>query len=63
MTRIPPARHTIDRDRYLRIVLWARKRYTRNGYLDYTPGRRYDRIEKAAWTRYISPVKIVSNNS
>jgi hypothetical protein len=39
-------------NRYLRLVEWARKRYTVDGVLDITPGRKYDLLERAAWSRY-----------
>lgn len=44
-------------DRYLRIVHWARDRYTdSDGYLVKSVGRVpsvYTRIEAAAWNRYM----------
>lgn len=46
----------MNRDRYLKIVEWARRRYTRNGvlitYIGTTPSR-YTEIEGMAWTKYI----------
>jgi hypothetical protein len=39
--------------RYLRLVYWARKRYTRGGVLDITPGRAFHSLERAAWSRYM----------
>lgn len=46
-------------DRYLRIVRWARLRYTRNGYLVISAGGKpsvYSRIEIAAWSRHVGEV-------
>jgi hypothetical protein len=42
-------------DRYLQIVEWARKRYTKKGWLLISTGRKlstYSLIEKAAFARY-----------
>ena len=51
---------TIDRDRYLRIVRWARDRYKTTGddgfwIVDYRGNipSRYVQIERAAWERYV----------
>lgn len=47
---------TASVDRYLRIVNWARDRYTRNGCLKISSnGRlsRYSRIESLAYDRYV----------
>jgi hypothetical protein len=44
-------------DRYLAIVGWARKRYTRAGMLTISVGgvpSAYSRIESAAWGRYMA---------
>lgn len=44
-------------DRYLKIVDWARARYTRNGFLILDIGGKpspYSRIEQAAFARYIA---------
>ena len=43
-------------DRYLAIVAWARKRYTRDGRLVISVGMmrsRYSAIEDLAWKRYM----------
>jgi hypothetical protein len=42
-------------DRYLKIVVWARKRYTTNRMLEIHRGgilSIYSRIEEAAWQKY-----------
>ena len=44
-------------DRYLKIVEWARNRYTVNGLLHLNTGdilSRYSLIEKMAWNRYMA---------
>lgn len=44
-------------DRYLRIVRWARSRYTLDGVLAVSVGglpSAYSRIERAAWDRYMN---------
>lgn len=43
-------------DRYLSIVQWARRRYSRGGLLTISVGGApapYSRIETAAWARYM----------
>ncbi len=43
-------------DRYLAIVAWARKRYTKSGWLTIRIGERatrYTRIECAAFAKYL----------
>lgn len=43
-------------DKYLRLVQWARKRYTKAGALVISIGGRpsiYSLIEQAAWARYM----------
>lgn len=45
------------RDRYLRIVEWARKRMTVHGWLILSIGGElapYSKIEKMAWDRYMA---------
>lgn len=47
-------------ERYLKIVNWARTRYTRNGLLVISVGNEksvFTRIENAAWSKYIDGVK------
>ena len=42
-------------DRYLRLVAWARKRYSKGGWLIISTGPNlsaYSRIERAAFERY-----------
>ena len=53
--------HTIDAlaraDRYLAIVAWAMKRYTREGSLAIYAGNyptAYSRVEALAWHRYMA---------
>lgn len=44
-------------DRYLKIIDWARNRYTANGVLHLNTGdilSRYSLIEKWAWNRYMA---------
>ena len=44
-------------EKYLRIVKWARRRYTINGALTISMGGNpsiYARIERAAWNRHMS---------
>lgn len=46
----------MNAERYLKIVAWARKRYTRAGRLVISIGgepQAYKRIECAAWDRYM----------
>jgi hypothetical protein len=46
-----------NRDRYLRIMEWARKRYTIDGSLTVSIGdipSAYARIERAAWDKYMA---------
>lgn len=48
--------HAYNRDRYLRILRWARNRYTVNGILAVIvrgQPTRYSRIERAAFDKYI----------
>lgn len=45
--------------RYLKVVQWARDRYTEDGHLVYSVGNvvtKYVRIEKAAWRKYMRQV-------
>ena len=44
-------------ERYLKIVKWLRKRYTRNGRLIFEVGgklSKYKRIETLAWLKYMN---------
>ena len=52
-----PPMNSVEHDRYIAIMRWAKARYTRDGLLvTHTNNRqptRYTRIEQWAWLRYM----------